>query len=138
MRMDDLNVKQRRGAAGAGGGESEVAPPGSPELNGESNLCWVPLHADSPLGLRRRKENEQLELFSCCLTDAKRHVYSFPCGNDIAWLVVMTCLGHMCFLWGRSPDYHRASHVLTYPPPRSLILLMRMYLSTNLEGFIRV
>lgn len=72
--MDDLSGKQRSGATVAVGGESEVTPSGSPVLTGESNLCWAPLRADSLLGLSRKKENEQLELFSSCLSDAKRNV----------------------------------------------------------------
>lgn len=98
MQKDDLSVKQRIGAAVAVGGESEVTPSGSPVLTGESNLCWAPLRADSLLGLSRKKENEQLELFSCCLSDAKGHVCSFPYGNYTDWLVVLTCLGHVWFL----------------------------------------
>lgn len=86
------------GAAVAVGGESEVAPSGSPVLTGESNLHWGPLRAGSPPGLSRKKENEHLELFSCCLSDAKGHVCSFPYGNYIAWLLVLTCSGHVCLL----------------------------------------
>lgn len=96
--MDDLSGKQRSGATVAVGGESEVTPSGSPVLTGESNLCWAPLRADSLLGLSRKKENEQLELFSSCLSDAKRHVCSFPYGNYVAWLLELTCLAHWCFL----------------------------------------
>lgn len=96
--MDDLSVEERRGAAGAVGGESEVTASGSPVLTAESNLCWAPLHAHSLLGLSRKTENEQLELFSCCLSDAKGHVCSFPYGNYVAWLVVLgTCTLSVCF-----------------------------------------
>lgn len=191
MQKDDLSVKQRIGAAVAVGGESEVTPSGSPVLTGESNLCWAPLRADSLLGLSRKKENEQLELFSCCLSDAKGHVCSFPYGNYIDWLVVLTCLGHVWFLcvlnsswslgsmgggmkcrktysplsqqlqWNVPEQYvhhmdqrsimtrrsvnggsgHQTitgHHMrFTHPPPLSLILLMRMFLGRNLEGFIQ-